>query len=100
VVNNLLENAASHTAENGKIGIKLADGPTGYVLEIADNGSGIEPQLQKKIFDAFYRIEQKENEGMGLGLAITKWIVASHGGRIEVKSEKGRGATFTVYLPK
>ena len=100
VINNLLENAASHTAENGKIEIRLSAQPRSYVLEIADNGVGIEPRLQKKIFDAFYRIEQKENEGMGLGLAITKWIVAAHGGRIEVKSEPGRGATFKVYLPK
>ncbi|MDD5594576.1 MAG: HAMP domain-containing sensor histidine kinase [Candidatus Margulisbacteria bacterium] len=100
VVNNLLENAASHTSADGKIAITLSDRPRQYVLEIADNGTGIEKTLQKKIFDAFYRIEQKENEGMGLGLAITKWIVASHGGRIEVKSEKGLGAAFTVYLPK
>ena len=100
VVNNLLENAAIHTAEYGKIEIRLAAKHSGYVLEIADNGAGIEPRLQKKIFDAFYRIEQKENEGMGLGLAITKWIVAAHGGRIEVKSDKGHGATFTVFFPR
>ena len=100
VVNNLLENAASHTAGNGKIEIRLTAQPRGYVLSIADNGVGIEPRLQKKIFDAFYRIEQKENEGMGLGLAISKWIVSAHGGRIEVKSDKGHGATFSVYLPK
>jgi signal transduction histidine kinase len=100
VVNNLLENAAIHTAEDGRIEIRLRDRARSYVLEIEDNGAGIEPRLQKKIFDAFYRIEQKENEGMGLGLAITKWIVAAHGGRIEVRSTPGRGATFRVYLPK
>jgi signal transduction histidine kinase len=100
VVNNLLENAASHTAENGKIEIRLIAQSRSYVLEIADNGVGIEPHLQKKIFDAFYRIEQADNEGMGLGLAITKWIVATHGGRIEVRSAPGQGATFTIYLPK
>jgi signal transduction histidine kinase len=100
VVNNLLENAATYTAEAGKIEIKLTSQPSGYVLEITDNGIGIEKRLQKKIFDAFYRIEQKENEGMGLGLAITKWIVNSHGGRIAVKSVQGQGTTFTVNLPK
>lgn len=100
VVNNLLENAATYTAENGKIGIKLAAQPGRYILEIADNGIGIEQKLQKKIFDAFYRIEQKENQGMGLGLAITKWIVNAHGGRIAVRSAKGKGTTFTVSLPK
>ena len=100
LVNNLLENAAKYTAEDGRIGIKLSADPTGYTLEVGDNGVGIAPPLRKKIFDPFYRIDQKANEGMGLGLAISRWIVAAHGGRISVRSEPGRGSTFTVYLPK
>ncbi len=100
VVNNLLENAAKYTAADGRIAVKLSAPGRDYVLEITDDGPGIEPRLQRKIFDPFYRIEQKAHEGMGLGLAISQWIVTAHGGRIGVKSEPGRGTTFTVRLPK
>lgn len=100
VINNLLENAAKYTGDNGKIDLTLKALPGQFVLEVSDNGIGIKKKLQSKIFDPFYRIEQRDNVGMGLGLAITKWIVAAHGGRIKVKSEKGCGTTFTVFLPK
>lgn len=100
VVNNLLENAAKYTEENGKINITLTALPNQFMVEVADNGVGIEKKLQKKIFDPFYRIEQKDNVGMGLGLAITKWIVDAHGGNIQVRSEKSQGSTITVYLSR
>lgn len=98
VVNNLLENAARNTAADGRIAVKLISEPKQFVLEVSDNGKGIDKDLQKRIFNAFYRIEQKK-EGVGLGLAISRWVVEAHGGKIRVDSEPGRGATFTVYLP-
>lgn len=99
-VNNLLENAARYTVADGKINISLASEANRFILEVSDNGKGIDEKLQKKIFDAFYRLEKEENEGMGLGLAITKWIVEAHKGNIKVVSEDGKGAIFTVILPK
>jgi signal transduction histidine kinase len=66
-------------------------------IEVSDNGPGIEPQRQAEIFDAFR--STKGQRGTGLGLAVTRKLVEEHGGRIELVSEPGRGATFIVTLP-
>ncbi|MFT3730253.1 MAG: ATP-binding protein [Hyphomicrobium sp.] len=66
------------------------------VIEISDNGPGIEPSVINKLFTAFYTTK---SEGMGMGLSICRSIVESHGGRIIASSELGQGATFTVHLP-
>lgn len=100
VLMNILENAAKYTGENGNIGIRLYSNNKQFVMVISDDGIGISRALQKKIFDPYYRVEQTKSEGMGLGLAISKWIIGSHRGRIEVKSEPSKGSTFTVFLPK
>ena len=99
LVTNLLDNAAAHTRPDGRIDISLALRNKKFILEVKDDGAGIKKQLQKKIFDAYYRIEQGKKKGLGLGLAICKWVVKAHGGRIRVKSEPGQGATFIVELP-
>jgi signal transduction histidine kinase len=63
---------------------------------VEDNGSGIDPAIISRIFDPFFT--QKET-GTGLGLSITQKIVDQHGGRLDVKSDLGKGSTFTVLLP-
>ena len=100
VVNNLVENAAKNTPENGLITLTLAETPKLLVFEVKDNGVGIEKKKQKKIFNAFYRVDENTKGGMGLGLAISQWIVKRHKGKIEVKSILGEGSVFTVSLPK
>jgi len=100
VISNLLENAARYTPKSGRIEVSLISEPKQFVLKVKDNGIGIKKSLQKKIFDAFYRVEQSDHKGMGLGLAIAKSIVEAHGGSIRVESEVGKGSTFTVCLPK
>jgi len=67
------------------------------VIAVADNGIGIEEQELHKIFQPFYTA--KKRTGLGLGLPICERIVKNHGGRIEVKSQPGKGTTFTVHLP-
>lgn len=72
-------------------------------IEVADNGGGIIHTEQGRIFDKFYRIDDRlsrEREGSGLGLAIVKHIVRAHGGRILLESNVGHGSTFSIILPE
>lgn len=66
------------------------------IIEIADNGPGIDPAVISKLFTAFYTTK---SEGMGMGLSICRSIIESHGGTIVATSELGHGATFTIHLP-
>lgn len=99
---NLFYNAVQHTDEDtGVITVSLQkDG--GIMLMIADNGTGIAPEHVPHLFDRFYRAEtsrSRQSGGAGLGLAITKTIIDSHNGTIEVKSEQGKGSVFMVRMP-
>jgi signal transduction histidine kinase len=70
-------------------------------IQTADNGIGFEAQYAEKIFDLFTRLHSKESySGTGIGLATCKKIVHNHGGFITAKSEPGKGANFTIYLPE
>ncbi|AMQ69670.1 MULTISPECIES: sensor histidine kinase [Bacillus amyloliquefaciens group] len=102
VILNLFYNAVQHTDEDtGVITVSLQkDG--GIMLMIADNGTGIAPEHVPHLFDRFYRAEtsrSRQSGGAGLGLAITKTIIDSHNGAIEVKSEQEKGSVFIIRLP-
>ena len=101
---NLLNNAVKFTPEGGAIRVHLRreEAPPRLVVEVADTGVGIEPDLLPRIFDAFEQGEPggTRRSGLGLGLAISKTIVELHGGELGVASDgKDRGATFMVRLP-
>jgi len=66
---------------------------------VVDNGEGIDPAHIPRIFERFYRVPGGRSEGAGLGLAIAREIVVSHGGHIEVQSQLGQGTNFTFRLP-
>jgi two-component system phosphate regulon sensor histidine kinase PhoR len=99
---NLLNNAHKYTGPVKKIAVSATRNGSTVVLRVADNGPGIAPREQKRIFDKFYRGKDpitRAVEGTGLGLSMVKHIVAGHGGQISVQSEIGKGATFTIVLP-
>ena len=100
---NLLSNAMHAVEEahpNGDGHIKLVSrrDERSHVIEVSDNGVGIAPEIQSQLFDPFFTTKPV-GEGTGLGLSITHGIVTTHGGRIELESRPGEGATFRVVLP-
>ncbi len=103
VVLNLLSNAAKFCDDrNGQIRLHLMRTETAVRIAVQDNGPGIDPEDQDVIFQRFRRIRQQSSPhmGSGLGLHIVQRITREHGGRIEIDSEPGAGATFTVVLPR
>jgi heavy metal sensor kinase len=98
---NLCDNAIKYTS-HGKIELSLRKVGTQIDLAISDTGQGIPSEDLPHIFDRFYRVDKARSSdtgGSGLGLAICKWIVAAHGGKIEVTSKPRKGTTVRVSLP-
>ena len=99
IVNNLLSNAFKYTPSGKAVSVNVSLTDKHLFLEINDTGNGMHKKEIDKIFDRFYRVEGTEAKGSGIGLALTKELVAMHNGQISVHSEKGRGTTFKVRLP-
>ncbi|HZZ84023.1 MAG TPA: HAMP domain-containing sensor histidine kinase [Anaeromyxobacteraceae bacterium] len=99
---NLLHNAYKYTGPDKRITVSArVEGPV-VLISVADNGPGIAPRDQKRIFDKFYRAKDpldRTIEGSGLGLSMVKHIVSAHRGKVTVASQLGAGSTFTVALP-
>jgi two-component system NtrC family sensor kinase len=102
VVLNLLMNAAEATRAHGSgrvtVATRRSDDGAGAVLEVADDGEGIPCDVLDRVFDPFFTTKD-DGKGVGLGLAVVYGIVESHGGRVEVRTDEGRGTTFEVTLP-
>lgn len=102
VLLNLLINAYKYTGTDKRIVVRAFDDADAVVLEVEDNGIGIPPGDRERIFEAFYRSDDRlsgTSSGAGLGLAISKTMIDAHGGAIEVDSSEGRGTRMTVRLP-
>ena len=102
---NLITNAVKYTPPGGHVGLELSDTGTDVTIVVRDTGIGIAPGDLPHIFDRFWRADSARSRtgdrpGVGLGLAITKWIAEAHGGSITVQSRPGRGTAFTVILPR
>ncbi len=96
---NLLANAADALGDSGTLRIRTSPLEGGrVVIEIEDDGKGIEPEHLERIFDPFFTTKEV-GKGTGLGLSVTYGIVARHGGTIRVRSEPGRGSCFRLELP-
>ena len=102
VADNLVSNALKYTPRGGRVSVRLGLDGERAELCVEDTGIGIEARDRDQLFTRFFRArhaEEQSIQGVGLGLSITKSIVESHGGRIEVDSEIGRGSVFRVRLP-
>jgi signal transduction histidine kinase len=102
VMLNLLSNAAKFTPEGGRIDVRAVPADGAVEISVSDTGVGIAPEDQELIFEEFRQVGTdyaRKREGTGLGLALARKFVELHGGRLWVKSEVGRGSTFTFTLP-
>ena len=100
---NLVENAIKYSDENRLVKIIGDVRVDDLTVAIVDQGLGIAPKDHERIFERFYRVDRARSRstgGTGLGLSIVRHVVDNHGGKIEVKSNEGEGATFTVVLPR
>jgi two-component system phosphate regulon sensor histidine kinase PhoR len=102
VLLNLVDNAVKYAGDGGEVWVGLGRAPGGVALAVRDRGTGIAPDEQARIFERFYRAgsaRARNVRGSGIGLSLVKHIAEAHGGRVEVESKPGQGATFTVFVP-
>jgi two-component system, OmpR family, sensor histidine kinase KdpD len=101
VLVNLLENALKYSAPGTAVEVSAEGRPAEVVLSVADRGPGVPAGEEEAIFEKFYRARApREADGVGLGLAICRSIVAAHGGRTWAEARPGGGAVFRVALPR
>ncbi|WP_374970538.1 sensor histidine kinase [Terrabacter sp. BE26] len=102
-ISNLVGNAIAYSDSGTRVGVMVRRGRPGVVdVTVTDQGLGIAPEEQRRIFERFYRVDTARSRatgGTGLGLAIVKHVADNHGGNVSVWSEPGRGSTFTIELP-
>ena len=102
-VANLVENAIKYSGDGTLVQLLVRADDSSVSIEVVDKGIGIAAKDQQRIFERFYRVDRARSRatgGSGLGLSIVRHVVANHGGTVSVMSEEGRGATFTVVLPR
>ncbi len=102
VLVNLMVNAIHAMAGNGRLTLRTFDRDEGrrpgVIIEVADTGAGMAPDIMQRIFDPFFTT--KRREGTGLGLSISQMLIIRQGGKISVESEPGKGTVFAVWLPE
>lgn len=99
---NLIDNAIKYGGKGALIEVSVHQEGGQTLLQVRDNGPGIAPEHQSRIFERFYRVDKSRSRkmgGTGLGLSIVKYICQAHGGSVSVQSAPGKGSTFTISLP-
>lgn len=103
VMVNLLTNAINYSKENTTITINASETADEVIIEVQDEGLGIDQTELPRLFERFYRVDRarsRDSGGTGLGLAIVKHLIEAHGGKVTVDSELGVGSVFSIHLPK
>ncbi|HEX2806701.1 MAG TPA: ATP-binding protein, partial [Kineosporiaceae bacterium] len=101
-VRNLVDNAIAYSPEHTRVGVGVRRAAGLVEIAVSDQGMGIPPAEQQRIFERFYRVDQARSRatgGTGLGLSIVKHVAANHGGEVTLWSVEGQGSTFTLRLP-
>jgi len=99
---NLVDNAVKYSHDGGTVTVSAALAPDAVVITVADTGIGISLEHLPRLFERFYRVDKARSRaagGTGLGLAIVKHIALAHKGAVSVKSEQGKGSSFSISLP-
>ena len=102
-VRNLVDNAVRYSPDGTTVGIGLSSRDGLAQITVTDQGVGISPEEQARVFERFYRVDgarSRQTGGTGLGLSIVKHVVINHGGEVTLWSQPGRGSTFTIRLPE
>lgn len=97
----LIDNALSHSGKGGEIRVRVRAAPRSLTVEVIDHGEGIPPDLQERIFERFFRVDQSRTDKrhFGLGLAVAKELARLHGAAIQFAETEGGGCTFRVIFP-
>jgi heavy metal sensor kinase len=98
---NLVHNAIRYSREGTAISLQIKSREKTVLVEVADQGPGIPPEHQQKVFERFYRVDRARSRtsgGVGLGLSITRWAVERQGAHIELESKPGRGSLFRIVI--
>ena len=101
-IKNLIDNAIKYTPNPGRVEVSLRNHARALIVTVRDNGIGIAPEHQHRLFEKFYRIKRRDTvhiKGTGLGLAIVKSIADRHKGRVWVESKLDEGSTFHFAVP-
>jgi two-component system sensor histidine kinase SenX3 len=100
---NLIDNAVRYSPENTKVGIGIRAKDGLVAVSVTDQGEGLSPEDQERVFERFYRVDaarSRHTGGTGLGLSIVKHVISNHGGEVTIWSQPGQGSTFTIRLPE
>jgi two-component system sensor histidine kinase SenX3 len=100
---NLIDNAIRYSPENTRVGIGVRAKEGLISISVTDQGEGLSPEDQERVFERFYRVDtarSRHTGGTGLGLSIVKHVISNHGGEVTLWSQPGQGSTFTLRLPE
>jgi two-component system sensor histidine kinase SenX3 len=100
---NLIDNAIRYSPENTKVGVGVRGKDGLIAVSVTDQGEGMTPEDQERVFERFYRVDaarSRHTGGTGLGLSIVKHVASNHGGEVTLWSRPGQGSTFTLRLPE